>query len=130
MTLEEILKNSFSQPSFLEENGDILIEEALIQRPNIEQRWISYAFIFGQFFRTFAEASKNVKVSVLAIFGADYKAIPANPAIEPDRAEQFRRIRPFKYLEIPQASTLVATEQPETVTKAIMEFSCGGNCSM
>jgi pimeloyl-ACP methyl ester carboxylesterase len=121
---------SFSQPSFLEKNGDIFIEEVLIQRPNIEQRWISYAFIFGQFFRTFAETSKNVKVPVLAIFGADYKSIPANPPIKPDKAEQFRQIRPnFKYLEIPQASTLVATEQPEAVTKAILEFSCGGNCA-
>lgn len=121
---------SFSQPSFLEKNGDILVEEALIQRPNIEQRWISYAFIFGQFFRTFAEASKDVKVPVLAIFGADYKLIPANPPIKPDKAEQFRQIRPdFKYLEIPQASTLVATEQSEAVTKAIVEFSCGGNCA-
>ncbi|NJN09558.1 MAG: alpha/beta hydrolase [Richelia sp. RM2_1_2] len=119
----------FSQPSFLEKNGDILIEEALIERPNIEQRWISYAFIFGQFFRTFAEASKDVKVPVLAIFGADYKPIPGNPPMETDRAEQFRQIRPdFKYLEIPQASTLVATEQPDVVAKAIMEFSCGRNC--
>ncbi|MFB2768987.1 alpha/beta fold hydrolase [Pelatocladus sp. BLCC-F211] len=121
---------SFSEPSFLEKNGDILIEEALIQRPNIEQRWISYAFIFGQFFRPFAEASKSVKVPVLAIFGEDYKPIPGDPPIEIDRAEQFRQIRPdFKYLEIPQASTLVYTEQPEAVTKAIVEFSCGGNCS-
>jgi pimeloyl-ACP methyl ester carboxylesterase len=121
---------SFSQPSFLEKNADIFIEEALIQRPNIEQRWITYAFIFGQFFRTFTEASKDVKVPVLAIFGADNKPIPGNPPIPQERAEQFRQIRPdFKYLEIPQASGLVAREQPEAVTKAIVEFSCGGNCS-
>lgn len=127
-------RNAISQPSFLEKNGDILVEERLIQRPNIEQRWLSYAFIFGQLFRPFEEASQNVKVPVLAIFGADYKAIPpfANsnePPIEPERAEQFRQIRPeFKYLEIPQASALVAREQPQAVTKAIVEFSCGGNC--
>jgi pimeloyl-ACP methyl ester carboxylesterase len=122
---------AFSQPSFLQKNGDILIEEGLIQRTNIEQRWITYAFVFGQFFRTFAEASQGVKVPVLAIFGADYKPIPANPPIEPDRAEEFRQIRPdFKYLEIPQASASVSTEQPEAVTRAIVEFSCGGNCSI
>lgn len=124
----------FSQPSFLEKNGDILVEERLIQRPNIEQRWLSYAFIFGQLFRPFEEASQNVKVPVLAIFGADYKPIPPspntnNPQIEPERAEQFRQIRPeFKYLEIPQASGLVAREQPQAVTKAIVDFSCSENC--
>jgi pimeloyl-ACP methyl ester carboxylesterase len=123
-------QGGFSQPSFLEKNGDVLIEEGLIQRPNIEQRWISYAFVFGQFFRTFADASKDVKVPVLAIFGADYKPIPTNPPIEPDRAEDFQQIRSdFKYLEIPQASGLVEKEQAEAVTKAIVEFSCGGNCS-
>lgn len=122
---------SFSQASFLKKNDEIFVEEALIQRPNLEQRWISYAFIFGQFFRRFAEVSKNIKVPVLAIFGADYKPIPGNPPIEPDRAEQFRQIRPdFKYLEIPQSSTLVSAEQPEAVARAIIQFSCGGNCSV
>ncbi|MEO1183435.1 MAG: alpha/beta hydrolase [Cyanobacteria bacterium J06636_27] len=125
---------AFSQPSFLEKNGDILVEERLIERPNIEQRWLSYAFIFGQLFRQFEQASKDIKVPVLAIFGADYKPIPPfgnmnSSPIEPERAEQFRQIRPeFKYLEIPQASSLVAREQPEAVTKAIVEFSCGGDC--
>ncbi|MEM7579292.1 MAG: alpha/beta hydrolase [Cyanobacteria bacterium P01_A01_bin.80] len=125
---------AFSQPSFLEKNSDILVEERLIERPNIEQRWLSYAFIFGQLFRPFEEASKDIKIPVLAIFGADYKPIPSfgntnNPPIEPERAEQFRQIRPeFKYLEIPQASSLVAREQPEAVAKAIVEFSCSGDC--
>jgi pimeloyl-ACP methyl ester carboxylesterase len=128
-------RTAFSQPSFLEKNGDILVEERLIERPNLEQRWLSYAFIFGQLFRPFAEASKNVKVPVLAIFGADYKPIPPlfnlnDAPIQPERAVQFQQIRPdFKYLEIPQASALVAKEQTEAVTRAIVEFSCGGNCN-
>jgi pimeloyl-ACP methyl ester carboxylesterase len=134
LLLPEIIRvfnqSAISQPSFFKKNGDIFIEEGLIQRTNLEQRWVSYAFIFGQFFRSFAEASQNVKVPVLAIFGADYKTIPGNPPIEPERAEDFRRIRPdFRYLEIPQSSGLVAREQPEAVTRAIVEFSCGGNCS-
>ncbi|MCJ8282860.1 MAG: alpha/beta hydrolase [Rivularia sp. ALOHA_DT_140] len=132
--LRTIDKATISQPSFLEKIGDTLVEERLIQRPNIEQRWLSYAFIFGQLFRPFEQASQNIQIPVLAIFGADYKTIPPfgnsdNPPIESERAEQFRQIRPeFKYLEIPQASGLVAREQPEAVTKAIVDFSCGGDC--
>ena len=43
--------------------------------------------------------------------------------------EQFKQIPPeFKYLEIPQAGGLVAKEQTEAVTSAIVEFSCNGNC--
>lgn len=122
---------ALSQPSFLEKNRDILVEERLIQRPNIEQRWLSYAFIFGQLFRPFAQASQNIQVPVLAIFGADYEPIPPfgntnNPPIQAETAQQFRQIRPeFQYLEIPQASRLVAREQSEAVSKAILNFSYG-----
>ena len=129
-TIRFFYQAAISQPSFFKKNVGTFIEEGLIQRTNLEQRWVSYAFIFGQFFRPFAEASQNIKVPVLAIFGADYKTIAGNPPIEAERAEEFRRIRPdFKYLEIPQASGLVAREQPEAVTRAIVEFSCAGNCS-
>jgi pimeloyl-ACP methyl ester carboxylesterase len=125
---------AYSQPAFLTANGDRLVEERLIQRSNLGQRWITYAFIFGKFFRPFAEASAGVKVPVLGIFGADYKTSPARGPIPttilPETAADFQQIRPdFKYLEIPNASISVQREQPAAVAQAIINFSCSGNCS-
>jgi pimeloyl-ACP methyl ester carboxylesterase len=121
----------FSQPAFLAANGDRLVEERLIQRSNLGQRWISYAFIFGQLFRPFAEASAEVKVPVLGIFGDDYKTSqgPDGPPIVPETAADFQQIRPeFKYLEVPNARLSVQREQPDAVAQAIINFSCHGDC--
>jgi pimeloyl-ACP methyl ester carboxylesterase len=125
---------AFSQPSFLAANSDLLIEERLIERSNLDQRWISYAFIFGQLFRSFKEASAGVTIPVLGIFGADYKTIPARGpdgnAVLPETAADFQQIRPeFQYLEIPDASLSVQREQPVAVAQAIANFSCNGDCS-
>jgi pimeloyl-ACP methyl ester carboxylesterase len=132
--IRPFIDSGFSQASYIEANRNLLIEEGLIQRSNLDQRWITYAFGFGQLFRTFQSASIGVKRPVLGIFGADYKTFvspdPNDPLVIPaERASEFQQIRPeFQYLEIPNASGNVYREQAAAVAQAIVDFSCKGNC--
>jgi pimeloyl-ACP methyl ester carboxylesterase len=133
--ISPFIDSGYSQPAYIEANKDTLIEEGLIQRSNLDQCWIIYAFAFGQLFRTFQDASAGVTIPVLGVFGADYKTFVApdqrNPLVIPaETAAEFQQIRPeFLYLEVPNASINVYREQAATVAQAIVKFSCNSDCS-
>jgi pimeloyl-ACP methyl ester carboxylesterase len=83
-----------------------IVQRQLLQRPNVDQRWISLSFIFGRIWRPFREATSSVRQPVLLI-GArepdnfDFGGGGANSR-QSETVAAFREIRPgWTYVERP-----------------------------
>ncbi len=117
-SLRYFLSFTFFNDQLIDEN---LLEDYRVARSNLEQRFISFSFVGGQLWRSFEEASRDVFIPVLAIFGAEYEGFNDNP---PTKASEFAAIRPqFEYVEIPGSGSLSQREKPEAVAKEIIQFS-------
>jgi pimeloyl-ACP methyl ester carboxylesterase len=117
-SLRFFLKFGFSNDALVDE---ALLDDFRIMKPNIDQRFISLAFVSGQFYRSFEESSRNVFIPVLGLFGADYENFQET---KPSTAADFRAIRPqFEYIEIPNSGSSVQREQPEAVAQEILIFA-------
>jgi pimeloyl-ACP methyl ester carboxylesterase len=117
-SLRYFLTRAYYDPSLI---TDTLLDEYRAARPRWGQRWISFAFVGGQFFRKFAEVIPAATLPVLAIFGKEAKS-PA-PGVAPDTAADFSALAPHViYAEVEKASLSVQREQPEAVAKLILDF--------
>lgn len=117
-SLRFFLRFAFSDDSLVDEN---LLDDSRVMRTNLNQRFLTLSFVAGQLYRPFVEASQNVFIPVLAIFGANYEFFQETP---PSRAEDFRAIRPqFDYVEIANSGSSVQREKPQDVAKEILIFT-------
>jgi pimeloyl-ACP methyl ester carboxylesterase len=97
-----------------------IVEDALAERSNFDQRYITLSFVGGQLYRSFRESSEGVFVPVLAIFGSEYEAFQDNKIA---RAVDFKAIRPyFEYREIANSGSSVQREKPAETAQEIIEF--------
>jgi pimeloyl-ACP methyl ester carboxylesterase len=92
---------------------DLWVAEILLERANLDQRWIGYAFVTGQLWRPFAEAAAGVTRPVMAVFEGrpvDFDFTPGIPGddVPPEGLEDFRSVAPrFRY------ETVAGTSSPQ-----------------
>ena len=99
------------------------LEESRLARRNPEQRWLTFNFVAGKFFRPFEDAAKGVFIPTLAIFGANAEAVGYDPS-RVERPEPFRQARPdFEFLVIEECGQAVQREKPQRVADAILKFA-------
>lgn len=105
--------------------NDELIDEAVLNdyralRDNLDQKYLTISFVGGQLYRPFVQASENVFIPTLLIFGAEYENFNDTKA---STAADFKQIRAdFEYLEIPGSGSIVQREKPEETARAIVNF--------
>jgi pimeloyl-ACP methyl ester carboxylesterase len=117
-SLRYYLAFGFADDSRVDES---LLNDYRVMRPVLEQRWITLAFVGGQFWRPFAEAAEGVFVPTLALFGAQYEAFADTP---PTRASDLLAIRPdFDAIEIQGSGSVSQRENPAAVAAEIIRFS-------
>jgi len=104
--------------------NDELIDDLRIQETQIagdieNQKWISLSFVGGQIYRSFEEASANVTVPTLMIFGEEAESVGSDDSLL-EKPENFIKIRPdFESVIIPKSGQSVQREKPlETATAA------------
>ena len=110
--------------------NDELVEESQIQQLNLDQRWITYAFVSGLIYRSFSLATSGLDVSKVptqALVGDSVKVFkPAKfiPSFQkPDTVEDFRSIKSdIKYQVITDSAGAIWREQTEAVAQSIDEF--------
>lgn len=104
---------------------DLLVRESSMGAENLGQRWLTLSFVGGKIYRPFRDASRGVKVPVLAIFGAQAEAIGENAPVE--NPDEFAALRPeFQVRVVPEAGASVQREKPETTASLIGEFLFSG----
>ena len=120
----------FSDPPHSRAKIDERVEEQLIQRSNLDQRWISYAFITGQFWSPFATTGLGVEAPVQAIFSGEYVTYDYSQGRgsfgddpRPETAADFQAIRPeFTYVEIPDTRAALF-EKPGEIARTVLAFA-------
>ncbi|MFK7825378.1 MAG: alpha/beta fold hydrolase [Oligoflexales bacterium] len=109
---------------------DKLVEESQIQQLNLGQRWITYAFVSGLIYRSYAKATKKLdinKTPTQALVGDSVKVFrPAKfiPAFQkPETVDVFRKINSeITYKVIPESAGAIWREQAEIVANQIEDF--------
>lgn len=100
--------------------NDQILADALAERNNEEQRFLTLSFVGGQLYRSFEESSEGVFLPVLALFGEKYEAFQDNKIA---RAVDFKAVRPyFEYAEISNSGSSIQREKPAETAKAIVDF--------
>ena len=127
-------KNIKFYSSFAYKNVDLvdskLIEESQIQQLNLDQRWITYAFVSGLIYRSYELATRGLNVNRVptqALVGDSVKVFrPAKfiPSFQkPETVKDFKKINSeIKYHVIPESAGAIWREQPEIVADHIEEF--------
>lgn len=116
-SLRFFLKFGFYDDSLVNEE---LLNDFRAMRENLDQKYLTLSFVGGQLYRPFEQASENVFVPTLLIFGAEYENFADTKAAT---AADFQKIRPdFEYLEIAKSGSSVQREKPEETAAAILKF--------
>lgn len=116
-SLRFFLKFGFYDDSLVDED---LLNDFRVMRENKLQKYLTLSFVGGQLYRPFAEASENVFVPTLLVFGAEYENFADNRAAT---AADFKKIRPdFEYLEIAKSGSSTQREKPAETATAILDF--------
>lgn len=113
---------------------DKLIEETQIQQLNLDQRWITYAFVSGLIYRSYKLATQDLDVNLVptqALVGSNVKVFrPAKfiPSFQkPETVDDFKKINPdIKYKVIPESAGAIWREQAEIVANEIDKFIAKG----
>jgi pimeloyl-ACP methyl ester carboxylesterase len=117
-SLRYFLRFAFFDDSLVNED---LLNDYRAMRGNTEQKYLTLSFVGGQLYRSFQDASENVFVPALLIFGAEYENFADNKAA---KAADFMKFRPdFEYLEIAGSGSAVQREKPQETVEAILNFS-------
>lgn len=110
--------------------NDELIEESQLQQYNLDQRWITYAFVSGLIYRSFEDATKNLDtflVPTQALVGQNVKSFRPNKFLptfqKPETVEEFRKINDeIKYEVIPESAGAIWREKPKVVARLLQKF--------
>ncbi|MDC0255039.1 alpha/beta hydrolase [Bacteriovoracales bacterium] len=99
------------------------IKESKMAKDRPDQKWLTFSFIGGQLYRPFEEASKDVFVPTLGIFGKNAENVGfGKGSIE--RAEEFINMRPeFNYIIFDECGQSVQVEKTFETAKAILNFA-------
>jgi len=116
-SLRFFLAFGFYDDSKIDEN---LLQDFLVMKDRVNQRFLTLSFVGGQLYRTFEESSAGVFLPVLALFGEKYENFQDNRIA---RKEDFEAIRPyFTYKEILNSGASIQRENPEDTANEILEF--------
>ena len=108
-SLRFFLAFGFYDDSKIDEN---LLQDFLVMKDRVNQRFLTLSFVGGQLYRTFEESSTGVFLPVLALFGEKYENFQDNRIA---RKEDFEAIRPyFTYKEISNSGSSIQREIPRT----------------
>lgn len=120
-SLEFFLKKAYYDDSLVDETR---LRESELAKETPEQRWITFSFVGGQFYRPFAQSSQGVFLPVLAIFGKNAESVGFDNRV--DREEDLAAIRPdFQYVSLDSCGQAVQREKPSEVAQLILQFSQG-----
>jgi len=121
-SVESSVVPSYYDPSLVTETD---LNEYKLQRKNLEQRWITFAFVGGRTWKPFTEASIGLSVPLHLVFGREDKPIEADAIVgagQMDRPEDFPSLVPHaKMTIIDESGGLVWREKPAKVVQAILE---------
>ena len=100
--------------------NDQILADALAERNNEEQRFLTLSFVGGQLYRSFEESSEGVFLPVLALFGEKYEAFQDNRIA---RAVDFKAVRPyFEYAEISNSGSSIQEKNQQRQLKQLLTF--------
>lgn len=120
-SLEFFLKKAYYDDSLVDETR---LRESELAKTNLDQRWITFSFVGGQFYRPFSQSSQGVFLPVLAIFGKNAESVGFDNKV--DREEDLAAIRPdFQYVSLDNCGQAVQREKPSEVVQLILQFSQG-----
>ncbi|NRA46194.1 MAG: alpha/beta hydrolase [Oligoflexales bacterium] len=112
---------------------DNLVEESQIQQYNLDQRWVTYAFVSGLIYRSYELATQGLninKVPTQALVGDSVKVFrPAKwiPSFQkPETAEDFKKVNSdISYHVVEDSAGAIWREQPDNVASLIDSFISG-----